>query len=104
MLRAAVLAACLLAGPTLASEEHLRMYHADAQSDAWMRSLIRPDVGTTCCSLNDCQPTDAEWRDGQWVAIIRGKWTPIPPEKIVASPLSIDGEAWVCSGDNGTIY
>lgn len=99
---AAILGFCLLVWalvpPARADEEHLRMYHADTQSDEWMRSLIRPDTGTSCCSLNDCSPTDAEWRDGQWWAVVRGEWWAVPPEKVLSKPLSMDGEAWICAG------
>ena len=101
---AVAVAACLLtaatwyaARPAKADEEHMRLYHADAQQDQWMRSLIRPDTGTSCCSLNDCAPTDAEWRDGQWWAMYRGAWRAIPPEKVLTSPISMDGEAWLCA-------
>lgn len=80
-----------------ADERHMHLYHADAQQDQWMRSLKRPDTGTSCCNLNDCNPTDAEWRDGQWWAVLRGSWIPVPPEKVLASPLSLDGEAWLCA-------
>lgn len=68
---------------------HMEMYHGDAQHDQWMRSLKRPDTGTSCCSLRDCNPTDAKWHDGQWWANVLGTWRPIPPEKIVHDPPSI---------------
>jgi len=81
----------------MADETHQSTYHADAQQDQWMRSLIRPDTGTSCCNLNDCSPTDAEWRDGQWWAVYQGEWRAIPPEKVLSKPLSMDGEAWLCA-------
>ena len=95
---AAVLLVALAARiPVQADEEHMRMYHADAQQNEWMRSLIRPDTKTSCCSLNDCNPTDADWRNDQWWAVIRGEWRPVPHDKVLTKPLSIDGEAWVCA-------
>lgn len=97
MLIGAIAAVHYATMPAAADDAHMRQHHASADQDEWMRSLIRPDVGTSCCNLNDCGPTDAEWKDGQWWATVRGRWTPIPPEKIVESPLSIDGEAWVCA-------
>jgi hypothetical protein len=84
--------------PARADEAHMRRYHADAEQDQWMRSLQRPGGEGSCCSLNDCLPTDAEWREGQWWAIVRGIWTAIPPGKVLTSPLSMDGESWVCAG------
>lgn len=92
------LAALTLAVSAVADTDHMKMYHADTQTDAWMRSLMRPDTGTSCCNLTDCAPTDAEWRDGQWWAVLRGAWTPIPPEKVLYKPVSMDGEAWLCAG------
>lgn len=83
--------------PASADEEHMLRYHASADQDQWMRSLIRPDTGTSCCNLNDCSPTDAEWRDGQWWAVYRGEWRAIPPEKVLSKPFSMDGEAWLCA-------
>lgn len=80
-----------------ADEVHMHLYHADAGQDEWMRSLKRPDTKTSCCNLNDCNPTDAEWRDGQWWAVLRGDWIAVPPEKVLATPLSYDGEAWLCA-------
>ncbi len=82
-----------------ADEAHMRAYHATQQQDDWMRSLTRPDTHTSCCNLNDCGPTDAEFREGQWWATIRGKWTPIPDTKVVHNPITIDGEAWVCASE-----
>jgi hypothetical protein len=89
--------------PSKADEEHMSRYHASADQDQWMRSLKRPDTGTSCCSLNDCSPTDAEWHDGQWWAKYRGAWRAIPPEKVLSKPLSMDGEAWLCASPL-TIY
>jgi hypothetical protein len=80
-----------------ADEAHIHQYHASAEQDEWMRSLIRPDTGTSCCNLNDCSPTDAEWRGGQWWAVYKGAWRAIPPEKVLSKPLSMDGEAWLCA-------
>ena len=82
-----------------ADEAHIHKYHATADQDQWMKSLIRPDTGTSCCNLNDCNPTDAEWRDGQWWAVYKGQWRAIPPEKVLSKPLSLDGEAWLCAMD-----
>ncbi len=88
----------IMVPPAGADEAHMRSFHADAQSDNWMRSLQRPGGEGSCCSLNDCLPTDAEWRDGEWWAIVRGEWRLIPPKVILQTPISMDGEAWVCAG------
>ena len=77
--------------------DHMQMYHADPHYDQWFRSLKQPGSQISCCSLNDCDQTVAELRDGAWWAQVRGIWRQIPPEKIVKTPLSIDGEAYVCA-------
>lgn len=86
-----------------ADAEHMRMYHGNPEYSQWMRSLVRPDTGTSCCNFQDCRPTEADFRDGQWWADVLGEWRPIPPEKVVKDPPSIDGEAWVCAM-NRTIF
>lgn len=84
--------------------EHMQKHHADPAKDDWIRSLKKPGTDLSCCNLNDCDPTDAEWRggdDGQWWALshVKGQgYVPIPPEKIVTKQKSFDGEAWLCQG------
>lgn len=70
----------------------------------WFKSLMRPDVGTSCCDVSDCRrAVDADWRDGQWWARLAGRMTPVPKEKIVRDPPSIDGEAYICSLPDRTV-
>src|SRR5262245_26353770 len=73
---------------------------ADATGDrgAWFRSLRVPGMKASCCDVADCQSTDANWRGGQWWAVVGGRWRPVPNEKVLKSPRSIDGSAYVCSG------
>lgn len=76
---------------------------ADENRGAWFKSLRQPITGGSCCDMADCARTDADWRGGQWWAVVFGKWTPIPPDREL-SKKSIDGEAYVCSSPNGAIY
>lgn len=92
---------CILASAVVAQESHMDLYHADPRYDAWIKSLMRPDTKTSCCSLNDCVVTTAEQRNGVWWVNVRGHWREVPPDKVVQTPLSIDGEAWVCANPNG---
>lgn len=69
----------------------------------WFRSLKQPNTGMSCCDVSDCRRTDADYRGGQWWAVVENNWTPIPQEKQL-DKLSIDGDAYVCSGPRGTIY
>jgi hypothetical protein len=73
----------------------------DKKRGDWFESLKQPSNGNSCCSLSDCQPTDAEQRGDQWWAVVRGKWKLIPPEKVLNHPLSIDGDAYVCASQLG---
>jgi len=67
---------------------------------AWFKSLKRPSNGLSCCDVSDCRATEAEWRDGQWWAVVprlRGpKWEPVPP-RVVLPTKSIDERAYLCS-------
>lgn len=89
MLRTAALVMLIAAGPAFGDE-------ATRRHD-WFKSLTIPGVGTSCCDAADCMRTEAEWRDGQWWAVIRRVWTPIPPERVLKKPTSIDGDAYACS-------
>ena len=83
--------------------EHERIYHADRNSDEWFKSLKQPGSGFSCCDISDCKRTEADWRGGQWWAVVSGEWTPIPRDKELDKQ-SIDGDAYVCSSPNRRIY
>ena len=94
---------CLLAGllPTIAV-----FLAVPAQSEdrgSWFKSLRQPKTGYSCCDISDCKRTEADWRSGQWWAVVSGEWTPIPPEKELEKQ-SIDGDAYVCSSPSRRIY
>lgn len=92
-----------------ADDAHMRDMHGTPERDAFFRGLMQPDNGISCCSLNDCFPTEAEQLgDGNWRAKVKGIWRDMPANKIVKKP-SIDGEAYVCHSlagkpENATIY
>lgn len=62
----------------------------------WFKSLQQPKTGDSCCDIANCYRTDAEWRDGEWWAEVRGHWVAVPEETILEDMKSIDGEAYVC--------
>jgi hypothetical protein len=65
----------------------------------WFESL-KTRSGESCCSQSDCRQTTAEWRgdtQGWWV-LVNGSWRPVPADKVLAFPKSIDGAAYLCSG------
>jgi hypothetical protein len=70
---------------------------------AWFKSLRQPKTGYSCCDISDCRRADADWRNGQWWAVVDGAWTPIPPEKELEKR-SIDGDAYVCASPTRRIY
>jgi hypothetical protein len=70
---------------------------------SWFKSLRQPMTGFSCCDISDCRRTDADWRQGQWWAVVSGEWTPIPPDKELEKQ-SIDGDAYVCSSPTRRIY
>jgi hypothetical protein len=77
---------------------------AHAQDRAsWFKSLKQPGTGISCCDISDCKRAEADWRGGQWHAVVDGEWTPIPREKELDKQ-SIDGDAYVCSSPTRRIY
>jgi hypothetical protein len=69
----------------------------DVSRAEWFETLRTPS-GAPCCSLSDCRQTQAEWRGDTegWWALVAGSWRPIPADKVLASPRSIDGAAYLC--------
>jgi hypothetical protein len=71
----------------------------DASRAGWFETLKTPS-GESCCNMSDCRPTRAEWRSDTegWWAHVNGKWRPVPADKVLTSPRSIDGAAYLCMG------
>jgi hypothetical protein len=65
---------------------------------AWFHSLRMPGTDISCCGIGDCHRTDSDWREGQWWALVEGSWQPIPKERVLKTPSSVDGSAYVCTG------
>ncbi len=63
----------------------------------WFASLKQNGSGISCCDVSDCHATEAEWRRNHWYAVVSEKWTPVPPESVLQTPRSLDGEAYVCN-------
>jgi hypothetical protein len=76
---------------------------AEEDRGVWFKSLRQPGTGYSCCDISDCRRTDADWRDGQWWAVVSGEWTPIPADRELEKQ-SIDGDAYVCSSPTRRIY
>ncbi len=81
-----------------------------AQSHDWYQELKQPGTGYSCCNgtsngvEGDCRPTRAYLNDdGQWYALLDGRWTLIPPT-VVLKQLAPDGRSHICANKTGKIY
>lgn len=83
-----------LAGPALAQDGAFGQGHAELHG--WYQGLRQPRSGLSCCSDQDCRPT--QWRTGRTAVEVKvnGTWCPVPPDRIlpIAAP---DGQAHVCT-------
>jgi hypothetical protein len=92
-MRALIIAALIgLAGPAWGQDK-----------GDWFENLRQPKTGYSCCSIADCAKAEADFREGQWWAIVSGQWTPIPPDKELETQ-SFDGNAYVCSSPSRKVY
>lgn len=82
----------------------LLLFTVSAGGGSWFESLKQPETGVSCCDTSDCRATRAEYRTGQWWAEVLGRMTPIPSNKVLKTPLSFDGDAYVCASPHGAIY
>jgi hypothetical protein len=64
----------------------------------WFDSLKMPGTKASCCDVADCQAVEADWRQGAWWVLVNDRWRPVPESKVLKSPRSIDGSAYVCIG------
>jgi hypothetical protein len=73
----------------------------DTSRTEWFEKLKTPS-GESCCNFSDCRQTRAEWRGDTegWWAVVNGTWRPIPADKVLTSPRSIDGAAYLCVGND----
>lgn len=72
-----------------------------AENHDWYRGLMSPITHGSCCSGNatdgDCRQTRAySDMDGQWHALVDGRWQIVPPAAILPMN-SPDGNSHVCA-------
>lgn len=72
-------------------------YAHDGMHDDWMKSLMRPDVGGSCCNLTDCRVTEARLTKEGWEAMNQlGQWVKVPNEKIIRGKDNPTGRPVLC--------
>ena len=81
-----------------------------AENHDWYKELKQPGTNLSCCNgttnnvEGDCRPTRAyQDDDGQWRALINGRWIPVPP-RVVLKELAPDGGSHICVSRSGLIY
>jgi hypothetical protein len=71
----------------------------DPARDKWFRSLRVPNSNTSCCDLRDGAAIDLDKvrqeLDGSWSVDLGGGFIPVPPDRVVLFPPSIDGLPYV---------
>ena len=70
-----------------------------AAAHSWYNELEVPGApGWRCCGDNDCAAYPHRTTDGEqaYEVFIRGKWWPVPPEKILTDTASPDGQVHAC--------
>ncbi len=80
--------------PALAQDGTFGQGHAELHG--WYQRLHQPGNGFSCCSDQDCRPT--QWRAGATAIEVKvdGTWCPVPQDRIL--PISApDGQAHVCT-------
>ena len=103
-----VLVLLLLCGRVFAQDGHHGQHHAEHHD--WYKELKQPGTGYLCCNgtvngiEGDCRQTRAyQGDDGNWRALIDGRWMPVPP-RLVLQSLALDGSSHICASRSGTIY
>lgn len=76
----------------------------DVKRGEWFDKLKVPGTSGGCCNMKDCHQTWArQLSDHSWEAVMSdemgSRWVKVPEKKIVKSPLSIDGEAYLCHSE-----
>lgn len=103
---ALIMAAYLSTRPALSHDHkgYMQSAQGDNRRNEWFKGLWSNPANTngvrmSCCNLNDCTQVEAEQDGGgNWYVLVGQSRSrvPVPPAAVLKSPLSIDGEAYVC--------
>lgn len=98
-LTAAAIVLTLFAAGAMPARAHDLAAWSDPVRDDWYRSLKVPGRSTSCCDLTDAARIDPDKvrqeRDGSWSVDLGSGFVPVPPERVVRYPPSIDGLPYV---------
>ena len=110
----ALIGAIGLARPARAQDGGHGQGHGERHD--WYRALEQPGTGLSCCSgrrvapdggiEGDCRPTRAfRGDDGQWRAMIDGRWQAVPPHVVLYPALNLEPlYAHVCASLSWLVY
>lgn len=74
----------------------------EQKADGTAGPIMRPyDPSIRCCH-NDCRPTLARYRNGQWFVLMDGQFDPVPADRIKRNVISPNGMAHVCAHQRST--
>ena len=96
MIRTLLLAGALL---TLSAMQPGRAAPPDTADPAlapWFQSLKQPGTRVGCCSVADCRPVDSRIVGDHYEALIGGRWTEVPPERVLEHEPNPVGRAVAC--------
>jgi len=71
---------------TLGYTQDYRGHHGQGH-DHWhgefYNQLINPTTKQSCCSLNDCVPTQMRIHEGKYQVMVEGEWADVPQSQVV---------------------
>ena len=101
--RTILLVTALLFGAALAWAKPPEGIPFDPVLHDWYQSLRMPGTLFSCCSMADCRPADYRLTPSGYEALLDGKWTAVPQERVLVGYSNPVGRAVVCRSENGTI-
>lgn len=97
-LQAAAIILTLLAAGAMPAMAHDLAAWSDPARDQWYRSLKVPGQSTSCCDFTDAaamNPDMVKQVGTQWFVDLGEGFIPVPPERVVRAPVSIDGLPYI---------
>lgn len=102
-----IVSSVLYVAAMAARGQEMHQHSHDGAAGRFYADWMMPDQpSTSCCNQQDCYPTEAQYRNGQWFAMQRetGQWVAVPPGKVETNRDNPDGRNHVCMSSAGTVY